>query len=208
MLVGRKKPPEDAGDSASIVLLYKCTITYSIKWAQLRWTRTLQPEKGVIYWKHERSTQIWVTWRGTLGINWLLYFSDMYPKELDMMLIWTRFKMKKRMWFFMWHAVDLWKSLPKDWRQMKAEWTSTWERALLTFTNWVTNCVRVRKSPWLKVARSHKFPFLSFLYMSTCDNCWRENTEQSRPLPWDSVMFFLVLCSYMPFFFFFKCYKN
>lgn len=69
----------------------------------------------------ERSTGFWVSWRGILGTNWLLYFSDTDPIELRLMLIWIRFKTKKRMWFFVWYKMDLWNSLPKDvvyrWRQ-------------------------------------------------------------------------------------------
>lgn len=70
----------------------------------------------------ERSTGFWVSWRGILGTNWLLYFSDTDPIELSLMLIWMRFKTKKRMWFFVWYTMDLWNSLPKDvvyrWRQI------------------------------------------------------------------------------------------
>lgn len=65
---------------------------------------------------------------------------------------------------------------------LKADWTSTWKRHLLTSSNWVTNCVRIGKSLWLNVARSHKFLFLSLTCMSTCDHCWRENMAQNRCL--------------------------
>lgn len=209
MRVGRKKPLEDAGDSASTVLLCKCTpITYSIKWAQLRWARTLQPEKGRIYWKYERSTQIWVAWRGILEISWLLYFSDTDHKELDMILIWTRLKMKKRMWFFMRQAVDLWNSLPKDavyrWRQSGQVLGKEFRWHLLTGLLIVLGSGSLLVWKLLDHIRSLFFLFPT-CPLVTCS--WRQNTEQGRHLLWDSVMFFLVLCSYIPFIFF-KCYRN
>lgn len=65
---------------------------------------------------------------------------------------------------------------------VKADWTNTWKRDLLTFTNWVTSCVRIGKSLWLKVGRSHMFSFLSLPCMSPHDHCWRHNIVQGKHL--------------------------
>lgn len=64
---------------------------------------------------------------------------------------------------------------------VKADWTNL-GRERSVDTNWVTSCVRIGKSLWLKVGRSHMFLFLSLSYMVPWDHCWRHNTVQGKPL--------------------------
>lgn len=52
---------------------------------------------------------------------------------------------------------------------LKADWKGTSKRALLTFTNWVTNHNRIKNSPWKTVDRSGMLPFLYLPF--TCDCC-------------------------------------
>lgn len=88
----------------------------------------------------DRSTQFWVAWGVVQEINLSLYFSDTDTIELGTALIWIRFKTKEMIWFFVWHAVNLWSSLSKDvscgWFQVgvKADWANAWKRDWLIFT--------------------------------------------------------------------------
>ena len=95
--------------------------------------------------------------------NRLLYFSDVSLRRLGIMLMWIKDQNKKDAVLHVTCTGPV--ELFAKWRcaeaGLKEDWPSTSKGDLLTFINWVTNCVKIKKSPWQKVARSDLFPFLS-----------------------------------------------
>lgn len=92
-------------------------------------------------------------------------------------LIWVRFKTKERIWFFVWHAVNLWSSLLKD---VSYKWL--WKQTGKMPGREICSCLLVGlplvpelENLWLKVGRSPMFLFFSLAYMSPHDHSWKHN---------------------------------